>query len=388
MIEGTPIPSNRRLRRHVRVILALAMLAMLGGCASHPRVREATHRPAEVRAQIQRLLPAQIDDRQGWATDIYAAFAALDIAPSTSNLCATLAVAAQESSFHTDPAVPGLGAIARAEIDRRAAQHHVPRLLVSAALAIKSPSGRSYSQRIASARTERQLSLIYEDFIGMAPLGRQLFGDANPVHTGGPMQVSVDFAEQHARDHTYPYPPDGSIRHEVFSRRGGLYFGIAHLLGYPADYDRALYRFADFNAGFYASRNAAFQRAVSAASGIALALDGDLVRYGSSDLSATERAVQTLANRLDLTPRDIHDGLEQGASADFSTSPLYRRVFALADRLERRPLPRAMVPRITLKSPKITRKLSTAWFADRVDQRYQRCMATATTPLTASGADQ
>ena len=37
----------------------------------------------------------------------------------------------------------------------------------------------------------------------------------------------------------------------------------------------------------------------------------------------------------------------------------------------------AMLPRIRLHSPKITRKLTTEWFAKRVNQRYQRCMRRA-----------
>ena len=215
----------------------------------------------------------------------------------------------------------------------------------------------------------------------MVPLGKRFFADRNPVRTGGPMQVSIAFAEQHAAAKSYPYTVAGSIRHEVFTRRGGLYFGTAHLLGYPAGYDAHIYRFADFNAGWYASRNAAFQSAVTQLSGIPLALDGDLLRYErgqpAAEPSNTELATRVLARRLDMSDAQIRRDLELATTQDFEKSRLYRRVFELADRASGTPAPRAVLPRILLQSPKITRKLTTDWFANRVDERLRRCLTRA-----------
>ncbi len=373
-------PTGKAQRRGIpaavtRLLAPAALATLLAACAAAPP--KPARPPSEVRAEIVHLLPSAARDREGWARDIQIAFSALRIDPGTDNLCAVLAVTAQESGFASDPAVPGLGRIARAEIERRAALHHVPVWMLDAALHLESPDGHSYADRIDAVRTERELSRIFEDLIGSVPLGHRLFSDANPVKTGGPMQVSVTFAESHAERHPYPYPVDGSIRHEVFTRRGGLYFGIAHLLGYPAPYDRMLYRFADYNAGFYASRNAAFQNAVSVATGIPLVLDGDLVDYRRDSTGATEAAVLALGPRLDMSPRRIRAALADGESPDFAQSSLYRRVFALAETATRHPLPRAVVPDIALESPKITRKLTTRWFAEHVDQRYRTCLATA-----------
>jgi hypothetical protein len=352
-------------------LLALLAFAtvLLGGCSSAPP-REPPIDPDVARADISARIPPAVANRDGWAIDIFAAFEALDVRPDAHNICAVVAVIQQESGFQVDPVVPGLSTIARKEIDERAASYHIPGALVSLALNANSPDGRSYAERLRQARTERALSDMFEDFIGTVPLGRQLFADLNPVRTGGPMQVGVAFAESHVKTRTYPYPLDDGVRREVFTRRGGLYFGIAHLLAYPVGYDSMLYRFADFNAGHYASRNAAFQQVVSSLSGVRLAIDGDLLREGSSEPSQSELAVRKLG--IGLGERQIRRDLERGTERDFEETELYRKIFELAD--ARGPAPRAVVPSIRLQSVKISRKLTTDWFARRVDERYRRCL--------------
>jgi Protein of unknown function (DUF1615) len=368
-------------RRRCGWLLACGAIATaLAGCASGPPEDTTTTAltPAEARAMIAKAIPSGANDRAGWATDIYAAFASLAIPATPEHACVVIAVIEQESSFQADPAVPSLPQIAWREIESRADAAHVPMLLVRGALQINSPNGRSYAERIDAVKTEAQLSDIFDDFIGMVPLGKTFLANRNPVRTGGPMQVSIAFAETLAEESPYPYPVPRTIRNEVFSRRGGVYFGTAHLLAYSADYSASIYRVADFNAGHYASRNAAFQNAVSIASGVPLALDGDLLPAADTPLNqpgATERAVRVLGERIDLDTGDIRSDLQRGKEARFAQTRVYTRVFALADRAQQRPVPRAAMPDIALKGPKITRKLSTEWFAKRVDERRERCLA-------------
>ena len=272
--------------------------------------------PDIARARITTLIPADVANRNDWAIDMFAAFEALRIEPSDANVCAVIAVTAQESSFPRQ-STSRRAAGNRTQADRLTRRSlRIPKLLVNAALALQSPTGVSYAERLSKVRTEKGLSDIFTDFIGMVPLGRQLFADLNPVHTGGPMQVSIAYAQAHAKEKTYPYPLPGSIRDEVFTRRGGIYFGTAHLLDYPVAYDEMLFRFADFNAGHYASRNAAFQSAVSTISGMQLALDGDLLRHGSAagEPSNTELAVRKVAGQLDLSDAQIRSDLERGST--------------------------------------------------------------------------
>ncbi len=333
---------------------------------------------AEIRARIVRLLPDSLRDKSGWAADLQLAYTHLNIPHAAETYCATLAIVEQESSYQADPAVPNLPAIVRREIDRRADKYNIPQLIVSAALKKSSPDGRSYDERIAALKTEKQLNALFEDMTGELPFGRKLLAGYNPVHTAGPMQVSIEFAARHAQDKPYPYPLAQQLRDEVFTRRGGLYFGSAILLDYPAPYDAVVFRFADFNAGRYTSRNAAFQAALNRLAGTALALDGDLLRYEDDAASAQSSQVETtlvaLSAALDMSAREIRRDLLREKSADFGSTRLHARVFELAEQKSGKPLPRQAMPHIQLSSPKIIRKLTTEWFATRVAERYKRCL--------------
>lgn len=369
-VRGRLSPLRPLARLGAGLLAILAAGCAVQGPGAPPRSAEA------IQADIEALLPQKLPQRAAWAVDLQLVFASLKLEPSTENVCAVLAVTAQESSFNADPPVPNLGRIAREEIVRRAGRLGVPEIAVTLALQLRAPDGRSYADWIAAVKTERELSEIYESFLTQVPLGQRLFAGFNPVRTGGPMQVSIDFAEAHVQQRPYPFPAAQTVRHEVFTRRGGLYFGTAHLLDYPAAAygGTLLYRFADFNAGQWASRNAAFQQALAVASGRKLDLDGDLFLPDPAQPGQTESAARSLGDALGLSDRAIRRDLERSRGEDFDGTDLAIKVFALAEQRSSQPQPRAVLPRILLQSPKITRKLTTEWFARRVDDRWRRCV--------------
>jgi hypothetical protein len=309
------------------------------------------------------------------------AFTTLKLPYSAQNFCAVLAVAEQESGYDPDPVTPNLANIVWGEIEKRRKKYLIPSLVVDAALLKTSPNGQSYKERINSLRTKRQMNALYEDMVRELPFGQTIFEHKNPIRDGGPMQVSVAFAETHVRVWPYPYPYK-NLRDEVFSLRGSVYFGTAIMLQYPVRYSDMVYRFADFNAGRYSSRNAAFQAAVARLTHRKLALDGDLMLYQnkmdrilSGEESSTQKALYAIAGRLGMGQDEILRDLKQEKLYGFVDTPLYRRVFELADKAAGRPVPREMIPQIVLISPKITHHLTTEWFANKVNGRYHACLA-------------
>lgn len=372
-------------------LLTAIVVIALAACTSQPpkEVRKVMQAPPAVLpapkkiprpkpltgvALINSLLPPTLADRNGWAADIFAVFEVLKIAQSKENICAVLAEIGQESSFQTDPVVFGLTKIVRAELEANRIKYGISKWLMDSAFEMKSPTGRSYYERIDALRTENDLYELYEDMISEVPFGKKFLSSYNPVQTIGPMQVSLSFANEYAATRRYPYAYEGSLRNALVTRKGGLYFGVAYLLDYPTSYDSLIFRFADFNAGRYSSRNAAFQKALSSLSNTPLKLDGDLLRYKDGtalqDDSRTMRALITISSRLKMSKADIYRDLLLEKSPAFERSQLYMRVVALAPSM-----PHAHVPEIVVGGPKTSGRLTTALYTKKVDGRYRRCLS-------------
>ena len=108
--------------------------------------------------------------------------------------------------------------------------------------------------------------------------------------------------------------------------------------------------------------------------------DGDLLRYKGgepvsprTEPSQAWRALLALQAELGVNAAQIERDLRLEKQFAFEQSPTYRRLYQLADKRGLKPL-REQLPDIDLNSPKITRKLTTAWFANRVQERWERCM--------------
>ena len=171
------------------------------------------------------------------------------------------------------------------------------------------------------------------------------------------------------------------MRETLYTRKGGVLYGTAHLFYYPTNYSDMMYRFADFNAGHYASRNAGFQAMVSQLSGKPLSADGDLIEHrveNPNQVSKTQSAVmQLFAKKLpSMTAQNIAQDLALGTSLDFEKTTTYQTVAQLYEQKFHKVIAQ-QVPKISLKSEKITRNLTTEWYANSVNRRYQQCLAVA-----------
>jgi hypothetical protein len=206
-------------------------------------------------------------------------------------------------------------------------------------------------------------------------LGKGSLQNLNPVTTAGSMQVKISYARELDE---FKSMSDDQLREYLYTRMGGIRVGSARLINYPASYDDLVYRFADFNVGMYAARNAAFQSLLKDLTGRNLALDGDLLAYdedGEPKALETEtlKALLAFGEKHELSAWTIRRDVKKEKSEDFESTESWAKVREVWEARKGRKPPYARVPDVELESPKLARTLSTAWFANRVKQRYQSC---------------
>ncbi|EPF80268.1 membrane protein [Acinetobacter gyllenbergii] len=354
--------------------------------------------------QITSVLPPRVNDRQSWSQDIFDIMQQLSIPKTKQNVCSIVAVVDQESNFVADPAVPGLGEKAVKEINTRLKEKFEAKLgetiggtvagYFEDVLKNQPSPENNYMSQMRKVRTERELDLLYREIFdymskhyhvsaltGAAKLVGQDIGEKmNPITTLGSMQVHINYAKEHKRQ-------SGNIaelRNDLYTQYGGLYYGIHRLMEYSAGYDKAIYRFADYNSGMYSSRNAAFQKMLEVIQEKDLDLDGDLLLYNKdgnpqSALSQSEKEVISAFtnNKILVTPRQIRADLKKEKEQKFEDTQTYLAVQKLYQSKTNKEPIYAMMPEVVISGPKLSRDYNTNWFASRVNGRYETCMQRA-----------
>ena len=394
MIQEIPhIRSPYRSKRKSTQCATLLLTALFTVFAA---LAEAAPLSTEQTTKLIRRAQPKLRDANGWALDLHDVLQQHDLGRERETICASLAIIDQESNFKADPEVAGLG-----KLSEKALQEKLGRIPLGGRLALawleKTPSpDASFMDRIRSARTERDLDLAYRSLVThlgetsnldmVLQLGvlNKLIEERNEIDTAGSMQVSVKFALDQTREKRWlPLSLSDvyAVRDLLYTRHGGMFFGVKQLLGYDTGYGQKIYRFADYNAGRYASRNAAFQQSIAQLSGEKLALDGDLLSYGKdgnplSKITTTEKAIRLASKRhkLELSDKQIRSDLLREKQLGFTGTRTYLAIRDLAQVTAGKVAAFAIIPDIALDSPKLHSKFTTRRFAESVNKRYRACM--------------
>lgn len=386
-----------------RLVLSWGALVVLTSCGTRVLRETAPGTPPPPRltaAQVARLIPARVEEPEAWAQDVLSALEARRVYPSAEPVCEVLAVIEQESGFQPNPVVKELPRIVRKRLDAYAGKLGVVgRKALQALLQHRAPGQPlSLEARLQTVRTERDLDRLFRELLTAyeqqypavytaADLASELFTsrsleELNPITTAGSMQVSVRYAVEQSESESEDERSPAQVREELYTRAGGVRYGAARLLGYEARYSQPLYRFADYNAGFYASRNAALQAQVSELTRLLLTRDGDLLLYDAEGQPKDEDS-RTLTALLafrarhapKLSERQLRRDVLKEKQADFEETDTWRAVKQAYEQVTGKRPEYAQLPEVTIRSPKLSRELTTGWYAHSVDQRFQRCMA-------------
>lgn len=374
-----------------RLLLSLSLPICLSACTEV----QTPSTPTLSDEHIAALIPDRVKNRPSWAADISSIFDELALHKDKQNICTVIAVIDQESNFHANPAVANLGQASLRAIDDKLEDKLGKPLagVFRTMLATRPTKANSFEKQIKAVKTEKELDELYQEIFdyftttykvsGLTNLtkytGESLDEKLNPITTLGSMQVHINYAKRHRRANMN----DRTLRQDLYGQYGGLYYGIHRLMSYKADYDKPLYRFADYNSGMYSSRNSAFQQRIATLTGTKLAIDGDLLLYRGGSISdavgQTEKAlIELLATtQSPLSAAQIRSDLKKEKSQAFERTQTYQAISQLFEQKKGKKISYAIMPQVAISSPKLSQDYDTNWFATRVDKRYQTCMTTA-----------
>lgn len=369
------------------ILLLITVVTNCRTTESKPNKNETLTPGLELTTAI-RAVPTYVKDRKGWTRDIMSAIESTGKNPTAERICAVVAIVEQESTFQVDPAVKNLPQIVKKGMREKLARlGGLKELALLAILSGKVPGKKTtFGEEINRLRTEKDLDKFYRNltkaYSTQYPgtyavasalswlLGKGSFTDWNPITTAGSMQVKVDYA---ATLDSFKGLDNNDIRDKLYTRRGGLQAGTARLIDYKAKYKDIIYRFADYNSGIYASRNAAFQKMLSDMSSFDLVLDGDLLMYTNNQDSQSLKAMLEFSKSQNRWEWLVRQEAKKEKTADFEDTEIWNQVHEAWEKKFGKASPYAIMPKVILSSPKFKGTKTTSWFAKNVKYRYLRC---------------
>ncbi|MBI4081955.1 MAG: DUF1615 family protein [Candidatus Lambdaproteobacteria bacterium] len=183
-------------------------------------------------------------------------------------------------------------------------------------------------------------------------------GVPDAVNTIGPMQVNVEKAYRQAKARGEPIASVAEMRRELLNYDTALVRGLkegVYMVNQTFSFYRAhtrddlavAFTIADYNAGEFSSRNAAFQERVARLSGRTLRYDGDLLIYGADGQpverpSRTEQAVVVVLP--DYGAAAVRNDLKLEKKAQLVETRTWKLICSLYQAKESKPCELGRVP--------------------------------------------
>jgi len=330
---------------------------------------------------------SDVTDLSKWGTGLTNAMKHYNLPINKENVCATIAVISQESGFKANPAVPNLGKMSIEALTEKL--QGIP--LGESVLKDYLVKG-GHLKKIQNAKTEKDLDYAYrgiwdgliKDFglkyIVDTGLLNGIIERNNDINTVGCGQVGVSYALSQNKVDTLQ--DIYKVRDSMYTINGCTLYTVGRLLDFQTNYNKKVYRFADYNGSKYTSRNAAFQLVVSELSKIKLDYDGDLMMWTKREnprvvfQSNTEKAIQSISDAYNLGYNrfTIKAALIKEKELAFEETALYKNLMDLYQKQTGKKPQYAMLPVIQLTSVKLGNKFTTAKFANMVNGRYSTCI--------------